>query len=312
MSVVYFLLSFDMYNEITSNKRKSIFLAMLFVAIIVLLGWFFDRIYGGGRGYGGMTLAILIALIMTAISYFSGDKIALSVSGAKEIQHDDNKYLFHLVENLCLAAGTPLPKIYLIPDPAINAFATGRDPAHASIAVTEGALQKLTNEELEGVIAHELSHVKNYDIRFMMLVAVMVGAIAIFADIMLRSGGFIRGGKNKDSQGGSQLFAILMVVGIILAILSPLIAELIKLAISRKREYLADASGALLTRYPEGLASALEKINLDNLPMKKTSSATAHLFIANPFKGGRKKISALFSTHPPIEERIQKLRTMGV
>lgn len=302
-----------MYNEIASNKRKSVFLALIFIVIIIALGWVFDQLYGNGRGNGGMVLAILIALIMTMISYFSGDKIALSVSGAKEIQHDDNKYLFHLVENLCITAGTPMPKIYIIPDPAINAFATGRDPKHASIAVTDGALAKLNNEELEGVIAHELSHVKNYDIRFMMLVAVMVGAIAIFADIMLRSGGFMRGGnRDNNRDNGSQLFAILMIAGIILAILSPLIAELIKLAISRKREYLADASGALLTRYPEGLASALEKISADNQPMRKTSSATAHLFIANPFKGGRKKISALFSTHPPIEDRIQKLRTMGV
>lgn len=302
-----------MYSEIASNKRKSVFLALIFVAIIIALGWVFDQLYGNGQGNGGMVLAILIALIMTMISYFSGDKIALSVSGAKEIQHDDNKYLFHLVENLCITAGAPMPKIYIIPDPAINAFATGRDPKHASIAVTEGALAKLNNEELEGVIAHELSHVKNYDIRFMMLVAVMVGAIAIFADIMLRSGGFMRGGnRDNNRDNGTQLFAILMIAGIILAILSPLIAELIKLAISRKREYLADASGALLTRYPEGLASALEKISTDNLPMRKTSSATAHLFIANPFKGGRKKIASLFSTHPPIEDRIQKLRTMGV
>lgn len=285
---------------------------MIFVVIIIALGWIFDKLYGNGQSYGGMTIAILIALVMTMISYFSGDKIALSVSGAKEIQHDDNKYLFHLVENLCITAGTPMPKIYVIADPAINAFATGRDPKHASIAVTEGALAKLNNEELEGVIAHELSHVKNYDIRFMMLVAVMVGAIAIFADIMLRSGGFMRGERHNNREGGSQLFAILMIAGIILAILSPLIAELIKLAISRKREYLADASGALLTRYPEGLASALEKISTDNLPMRKTSSATAHLFIANPFKGGRKKFATLFSTHPPIEDRINKLRTMGV
>ena len=299
-----------MYNEISSNKRKSIFLAMIFIAIIIFLGWIFDYVYGTGQSYGGMIFAILIALILTTISYFSGDKIALVTTGAKEIQHDDNKYLFHLVENLCITAGAPMPKIYLINDPAINAFATGRDPVHASIAITTGALEKLTNEELEGVIAHELSHVKNYDIRFMMLVAVMVGSISIFADIMLRSGGIFRG-KNNNREGGSSLFAILMIVGIILAILSPIIAELIKLAISRKREYLADASGALLTRYPEGLANALEKIAAENLPMKKSSSATAHLFIASPFQGGGKKFKNLFSTHPPIEERINKLRMMG-
>lgn len=191
-----------MYNEISSNKRKSILLVMIFIAIIIALGWVFDYIYGNGS-YAGMVYALLIALIMTLVSFFSGDKIALATTGAKEIQHDDNKYLFHLVENLCITAGTPMPKIYVIQDTAINAFATGRDPKHASIAVTTGALEKLTNEELEGVIAHELSHVKNYDIRFMMLVAVMVGAIAIFADIMLRSGGFIRGGRDNDREGGS-------------------------------------------------------------------------------------------------------------
>jgi len=300
-----------MYGEISSNKRKSVLLAIIFIALIIFLGWIFDQIYGGGRTYSGLIMAVALSLVMTVISFFSGDKIALSISGAKEIKHDDNQYLFHIVENLCITSGLPMPKIYLIPDPAINAFATGRDPKHASIAVTTGALQKLTNEELEGVIAHELSHIKNYDIRFMMLVAVMVGAIAIFADFMLRTGGIARG-RDNDREGGSQLFAILMIVGIVLAILSPLIAELIKLAISRKREFLADASGALLTRYPDGLANALEKIAVENLPMRKTSTATAHMFIANPFKGGKKKFTALFSTHPPVEERIQKLRTMGV
>lgn len=300
-----------MYSEISSNKRKSVLLATIFIALIIFLGWIFDQIYGGGRSYSGLIIAVALSLIMTVISFFSGDKIALSISGAKEIQHDDSQYLFHIVENLCIASGLPMPKIYLIPDPAINAFATGRDPKHASIAVTTGAVQKLTNEELEGVIAHELSHIKNYDIRFMMLVAVMVGAIAIFADFMLRTGGITRG-RDNNREGGSQLFAILMIVGVILAILSPLIAELIKLAISRKREYLADASGALLTRYPDGLASALEKISAENIPMRKTSTATAHMFIANPFKGGRKKFASLFSTHPPIEDRINKLRAMGV
>lgn len=285
---------------------------MIFIAMIILLGWIFDQVYGEGRTYTGLTIAILFSLGMAAISYFSGDKIALSVSGAKPIAHDENKYIYHLVENLCITAGVPMPKIYLIEDPAINAFATGRNPKNASIAVTRGAIEKLTNEELEGVVAHELSHIKNYDIRFMMLVAVMVGAITIMADFMLRSGGLFRGGKSNDREGGSQLFAILMIVGIILAILSPFIAELIKLAISRKREYLADASGALLTRYPDGLASALEKIANENMPMRKASTATAHMFISNPFKGGRKKFASLFSTHPPVEERIRKLRTMGV
>lgn len=299
-----------MYSEIASNKRKSLILAFLFIVVIIMLGWTFDQLYGDGRSYSGIIFAVMISLIMTAISYFSGDKIALAATGAKPISHDDNEYVYHFVENLCLASGLPVPKIYIIEDPAINAFATGRDPKSASIALTRGAVEKLDRAELEGVIAHELSHIKNYDIRFMMLIAVMVGAIIILADIMLRSGGLFRG-RNNNRNEGSQLFAILMIVGIVLAILSPFIAELIKMAISRKREYLADASGALLTRYPDGLASALEKIAMDNQPMQRASSATAHLFISSPFKGGRKKISALFSTHPPIEDRIQKLRTMG-
>ncbi len=300
-----------MYSEISSNKRKSILLMMIFIAVIIALGWVFDQLYGSG-GYTGIVFAIFIALLMTAISFFSGDKIALTATGAKPVTHDENKYVYHLVENLCITAGLPMPKIYIIEDSAINAFATGRDPKNASIALTRGAIEKLTNEELEGVIAHELSHIKNLDIRFMMLVAVMVGAIVIMSNILLRSGGFMRGKGGNNREGGSQLFAILMIAGIILAILSPLIAELIKLAISRKREYLADASGALLTRYPDGLASALEKISAENTPMKSASTATAHLFIASPFSNGKKKFKNLFSTHPPTEERIKKLRTMGV
>lgn len=299
-----------MYSEINSNKRKSIFLMMIFIAVIIVLGWVFEQLYGSG-GYTGIIFAIFIALLMTTISFFSGDKIALKSTGAKPITHDENKYVYHLVENLCITAGLPMPKIYIIEDTAINAFATGRDPKNASIALTRGAIEKLTNEELEGVIAHELSHIKNLDIRFMMLVAVMVGAIVIMSNILLRSGGFIRGKGGSNREGGSQLFAVLMIAGIILAILSPLIAELIKLAISRKREYLADASGVLLTRYPDGLASALEKISTENTPMKGASTATAHLFIASPFANGRKKFKTLFSTHPPTEDRIKKLRTMG-
>ncbi len=299
-----------MYNEITSNKRKSLILVSLFIAIIILLGWTFDQLYGNGRGYSGVIFAFLIALVMTMVSYFSGDKIALSATGAKPISHDENEGVYHLVENLCIASGLPVPKIYIIEDSAINAFATGRDPKTASIALTRGAIEKLESSELEGVIAHELSHIKNYDIRFMMLVAVMVGSIVILANIMLRSGGLFRGRSNNRNEG-SQLFVILMIVGIVLAILSPFIAEIIKLAISRKREYLADASGALLTRYPDGLANALEKIAHENQPMQRASSATAHLFISSPFRGSRKKFASLFSTHPPVEERIKKLRTMG-
>ncbi|MFA7653783.1 MAG: M48 family metallopeptidase [Candidatus Magasanikbacteria bacterium] len=294
------------YQEISSNKRNSVLLVMIFIAVLIGIGYIFSMAQGD-KMYSGVWIAIIISLIMTSVSYFSGDKIALAMSGAKPIAHDDNKYVYHFVENLCIANGQSMPKIYIIEDQAINAFATGRKPELASIAITTGAISKLTNEELEGVIAHELSHIKNYDIRFMMLVAVLVGAIAMMSDIFIRTRLFR--GSRDDNRGSGNAGAIFMIVGIILAILSPLIAELIKLAISRRREYLADASGALLTRYPEGLAKALEKIAADHTPMQRASSATAHLFIANPFSG--KKMSSLFSTHPPIEERIKRLRTMG-
>lgn len=294
-----------MYNEIASNKRKSVILIILFTIFIIGLGYILSIGFGDGS-YGLMVLAIVVSLLMTIVSYFQGDKIALWSTGARPISKEENKYLYNLVENLSITSGTPVPKIYIIEDSAINAFATGRKPELASVAVTRGALEKLTNEELEGVLAHELSHVKNYDIRFMMLVAVMVGAVSILANIFLRSGHVFKGRNNRNS---GQVGGILMIAGLVLIIISPIIAELIKLAISRKREYLADASGSLLTRYPEGLAKALEKIAHENQPMAKASDATAHLFFSNPFKAS--KFKSLFSTHPPIEERIKRLREMG-
>lgn len=297
-----------MYNQIDSNKRRSILLITIFIVLILALGYIYDQVYSGG-GYGGLVFALAISFGMTLTSYFAGDKIALATSGAKPIVKEENPYLFNIVENLCITAGLPTPKVYIIEDSAINAFATGRDPQHASVAVTRGALEKLENEELEGVVAHELSHVKNYDIRFMMLVAVLVGTIALLSNWFLRVRMF--GGKRTDNdRGGNQLGLILFIVGIILAILSPLIAELIKMAVSRRREYLADASGALLTRYPEGLARALEKIAAESQPMMKASNATAHLFIASPF-GSSSKLKVWFSTHPPVEERIKQLRAMA-
>ena len=306
--VTCYVIRENMYSQITANKRKSVFLMTIFIAIIIGLGYVYSRAMGDTT-YGGVWFAIIISLGSTMISYFAGDKIALYTSGAKAITKEDNAYVYRLVENLCIASGTPVPKIYIINDPAINAFATGRKPELASVAVTTGAIEKLENEELEGVLAHELSHVKNYDIRFMTLVAVMVGAISILANIFLRSRFFFGGRRSNDREGGGQLAAIFMIVGVVLAILSPIVAELIKLAISRRREYLADASGSLLTRYPEGLAKALEKIQAENMPLRQASTATAHLFLVNPFQG--KSLKSLFSTHPPIEERIKKLRTMG-
>ncbi len=294
-----------MYSQIDSNKQKSVLLLILAAVLVIALGYVFDRAYGGD-GYSGIFLGIMISLITTSVSYFQGDKIALMTSGAKPLEKNDNPYVYRMVENLCITAGTPVPRIYIMEDSAINAFATGRKPELASIAITRGAIEKLENEELEGVIAHELSHIKNYDIRFMMLVAVLVGAVSIMANIFLRGGMFRRRSSDREGSDGMAIFAI---VGIVLAILSPIIAQLIKLAVSRKREYLADASGSLLTRYPEGLARALEKIAAENTPMKNASPATSHMYISNPFSG--KALAGLFSTHPPIEDRIKKLREMA-
>lgn len=252
-------------------------------------------------GLGG-TFTIVYALI----SYYLSDKIALMASGAKAITKTEAPELYNIVENLCIANGQSMPALYLINDESPNAFATGRDPEHASVAFTTGLLRILNKQELEGVAAHELSHVKNYDIRVMTIVVVLVGAVMLLSDILLRSSF----SGNKKETG-----TILLVIGLILAILSPLLAEIIKLAVSRQREYLADASGALLTRYPEGLASALQKISAYDQPLQKANHATAHLFISSPF-GGKKGskvswFSNLFATHPPAEDRIARLLSMG-
>lgn len=294
-----------MYNEIAANKRRSVILIALVFGFLIGLGYLFSYTQGDTT-YAGVWIAVIFSIFSTSISYFQGDKIALWTSGARPITEEENRYVYHLVENLCITSGLPVPKIYIIDDQAINAFATGRKPELASVAITSGAIQKLKNEELEGVIAHELSHIKNYDIRFMTLVAVLVGAISILTNIFLRSGGMFRRRDNDREGGGS----ILMLVGIVLAVLSPIFAELIKLAISRRREYLADASGSLLTRFPDGLASALEKIKEDSMQMRNASTATAHLFLASPFSG--KSLSSLFSTHPPLDDRIKKLREMSL
>lgn len=296
-----------MYQQIESNKRKTILLLLLFMAVIVLLGWAFGE-YTGDR-FGGIIFAIIISLVMALFSYYQGDKVALVTAGAKPIKKEDNPYVYRMVENLAITAGLPTPKVYVINDPAPNAFATGRDPQHASVAVTTGLVEKLENEELEGVIAHEMSHIKNYDIRLMMIVIVCVGVIALLADWMVRINFY--GGRRKESSSGGQAGAIIMIVGLILAILSPLFAKLIQLAISRRREFLADASGALLTRYPEGLARALEKIKSYPQPLAHANRATAHLYIASPFGSTKKSFAKYFSTHPPIEERVKALRQMA-
>lgn len=277
----------------------------LFGVFIIGIGWFLDYYYQGGTSI--LIFAIIISVVMSLTSYYGSDKMALWSTGAKEIKKEDNPYVYRMVENLCIAAGTPMPKVHIIDSPALNAFATGRNPEHASIAFTTGIISALENEELEGVIAHELSHIKNYDILVMTVVVVLVGIIALIGDFFLRMQFFGHGRRSSNDNKGNA-GAIIMVIGLIFMILSPIIAEIIKLAISRKREYLADASGALLTRYPEGLARALEKISASPVPLQTASTATAHLFISNPLS--RKSISNIFSTHPPIADRIAELRKM--
>lgn len=294
-----------MYNQIASNKRKSFILILLFVLLVIFLGWLVGEVTGYGRG--AVAMAMVISLSMALISYYKGDKIAIIISGAKPIKKEDNPYVYRLVENLCIASGLPAPKIYLIPDSAMNAFACGRNPRNSSIVLTAGIVEKLENEELEGVISHELSHIKNFDIRLMTITTVLVGTITLLSDWLFRSFYYGRGRNNKEKDGAGIIFLIL---GLISMIIAPLIAQIIQLAISRKREFLADANGALLTRYPEGLARALEKISLSS-PLQRASNATAHLYIANPFGQKATWLTKLFSTHPPIEERIKALREMA-
>lgn len=296
-------MSSPIYSQIATNKRRTVLLVVLFTALTLALGWIIGEL--NGTGVGGLTFAGIFAILSGLFSYFSGDRMALWSAGAiGPVTREQEPYVVRMVENLSIASGLPLPKIYLINDNAINAFATGRDPAHASIAVTRGALQKLENEELEGVLAHELSHVKNYDILVMTLVVVLVGTVALLSDGFFRAR--LMGGSHNERDRSNM--AILLFAGAIFALLAPLVAELIKLAVSRRREYLADASGALLTRYPEGLARALEKIASEHQPLERASHATAHLFFSNPFGGGR--LATWFATHPPIADRIRTLRSM--
>jgi heat shock protein HtpX len=297
------------YTEIGRNKRRTVVLIGLFLVFIIFLGWIFSKALGMSWI---LPAAIIFASIQAFASYYWSDKITLAISGAREVKKKDSPELYRIVENLSISAGLPMPRVYIIEDFAPNAFATGRDPKHAVVAVTTGLLDKLEKPELEGVIAHEMSHIGNYDIRLMMVVVVLVGVVVLLSDWFLRF--TFWGGGDSDNDSG-QLGLILGIIGIVLAILSPLFATIIQLSLSRKREFLADADGALLTRYPEGLARALEKISADTQPLARANKATAHLYIANPMsdhrgKGGRGWFSGLFNTHPPIEERIAKLRSM--
>lgn len=289
-----------MYSEIESNKRKTWLIMALFVAIIGGLGWIVSNLYGSPSF---LYLAFVIGGVYALIQYFLAAKLATAMNGAREVSKKDAPRLWRTVENLSITDGLPMPKVYVIDDPAPNAFATGRDPNHAVVCATTGLLEMMNDTELEGVLAHEMGHVKNYDIRVMMIVFGLVSAIGLIADIIMRMMWF---GGDDEERNPNPVFIIL---GIAAAILAPLVAALVQLAVSRRREYLADSTGALTTRYPEGLASALEKIRDHGSALRRQNSSTAHLFFASPIKG--KSLAGLFSTHPPIDERIKRLRSMN-
>lgn len=295
-----------LYTQAEHNVEKTWALMTGFLIIVIALGYVISNLYGNPNILYGF---VVFSIVMNIIGYWRSDKIALSLAGARATTREEYPDLYNVVENLAITAGLPMPKIYVVDDPAPNAFATGRDKNHAVVAATTGLLSMMNKTELEGVIAHELSHIGNRDMLLSTVAVVLVGFISIVSDMMMRATFFGGGRNNNDREGGGGIFVI---VAIVLSILAPILAMLIQLAISRKREYLADASGALLTRYPEGLASALEKIEGYTKPMIHHSTAIAHLYIANPFGSGRfgKNLGNMLSTHPPIEERIRILRSM--
>jgi len=291
----------NVYSAIAANRRRSVLLVGVFIVVVCALGYVLGELYAQGAGLLLLPLAALIAVASAAGSYFAGDRVVLGFSRAREVSDAEQPVLHHVASALATGAGLPMPRLHLIDDPAPNAFATGRDPAHASIAVTTGLLAKLDRTELEGVLAHELSHVRNYDIRFMLLVTVLVGMAALVSNWMLQSMWWGGRGRRRHNAGG-----ILAIAGIVLAIVAPVVVQLIRFAVSRQREYLADAAGALLTRYPPGLASALRKIAADPQVLKSANAASAPLYISNPLRNA----SRWFDTHPPIEERIRRLESM--
>ncbi|HSX16439.1 MAG TPA: M48 family metalloprotease [Candidatus Saccharimonadales bacterium] len=286
-----------MYSDIASNKRKTVFILAGFIGFIVALAWLFGAIYGRASTY----FVLGVGLIYALVAYYSGSRLSLAVNGAREIQKRDNPRLWRTVENLSITDGLPMPRVFIMEDPAPNAFATGRDPNHSAVCVTTGLLDIMDDNELEGVLAHEMGHVKNYDIRVAMIAFALGAVISLIADFILQWTWF----RDRDSENNNQ---VLLLLGIVAAIIAPLVATLIQLAVSRKREFLADATGALTTRYPEGLASALAKIDQAGSTLRRQNTATAHFFFANPLKGH--SISNLFSTHPPIKERIRRLQRM--
>lgn len=296
------------YELVDANKAKSNLVIILFVTFISTSAYFIARGFGYGLDFVGM--ALIISGITSLGSYYYSDKIVLSLSNARPVTKKDYFNFYTVTENLCSVARIPIPKLYVIDDTAMNAFATGRDPQHAALVATTGLLDKLTRTELEGVIGHELSHIQNYDIRLMSLVTILVGVLTLMADWLLRWGMGRR--RNNDDRESSQIQMIMFVAGLLLAILSPIIAQLIQLAISRRREFLADASSSRLTKFPEGLASALEKLKKDKEPLEAANKATAHLYIVSPLNNRKDSIgwfANLFNTHPPIQERIKALRS---
>ena len=305
----------NLYEAQAANRRKSALIMVLFILFVTVSVYVISQAMGvyfgyepGGLGVAG--LALIISGVITFVSYYASDKIVLSISGARPADRKRDYNFYTVAENLSLAAGIPKPKLYVIEDSAPNAFATGRDPKHAVVCATSGLLNKLTRTELEGVVAHELSHVKNYDTRLMSIVAVLVGMVALLADIFLRTS--FRGGRSD--RRGSQAATIFLLLGIIFAILSPIISRLIQLAVSRRREFFADSSSVAITRQPSGLISALKKIAADHEPLEAANKATAHLYIVNPFKekghGAVDWFAGLFNTHPPVSERIAALTKM--
>ena len=303
---------------IAANKRNSILLVVLFVLFIcglgALLGW---AIWGDWRmAIPSIVLALAVSSVMALVGYYAGPRAVLAMSGAQPVLREDDPQLYNIVDELRLAGGLPMPALYVIETPAMNAFATGRDPGHAAVAVTRGLRDRLGRDELQGVLAHELSHVQNLDTRFMTLMAVLVGVVVLIADIGLRSifyGGGRRRSRGSGGGGGGAVMLIILLVAIVLAILAPIFAKLIQLAVSRQREFLADASAAHLTRYPEGLARALEALAADTAELPTASRATAHLFIVQPMmaRGRRAGGPGMWSSHPPIDERVRRLRTIG-
>ena len=298
------------YELIASNKRKSFFIILFFILFVVAAAYFMSYAFDVGPGLIGY--ALIFSGIMTFASYWWSDKIILAISGARPATREEFFDFYTVTENLAMSQRMPMPRLYVIDDTAMNAFATGRDPEHAVVTATTGLLGRLNRAELEGVLAHELSHVENYDIRLMSIVTILVGLIALLSDWLLRMS-FWGGGRRRrsDGEGSGQIQAIVMIVGFLMALLAPLIATLIQLAISRRREFLADASGVGITKNPEGLAKALEKLSHDEEPLEAANKATAHMYIVNPLRnahGGVGMFASLFSTHPPITERIKALR----